>query len=119
MSFVNFQDGKKKKWDVAAAAQALKSPVKSSPESIEAGKTLYMKSCKSCHGATGKGDGPKSAELETPTGDFSVADFQSQSDGSIFTKIKDGRNDMPSFKTKIPADNDIWNLVNFIRSLKK
>ena len=118
MSFVNFQDPKKKKWDVPDAAKNMKNAVASNPESITAGKTLYTKSCKSCHGTTGKGDGPKSAELETPCGDFTTAEFKAETDGTIFHKAKEGRNDMPSFKTKIPADNDIWSIINYIRTLK-
>lgn len=118
MSFVNYQDAKKKKWDVPEASKNLKNPVASNAESIAKGKELYTKSCKSCHGTTGKGDGPKSSELETPCGDFTAADFQGQTDGAIFYKAKEGRNDMPSFKTKIPVDNDIWSIVNYIRTLK-
>ena len=118
MSFVNYQDAKKKPWDVPEAAKSVKNPVASSAESIAKGKELYTKSCKSCHGVAGKGDGPKSSELETPCGDFTAADFQKQTDGAIFHKAKEGRNDMPSFKTKLPVDADIWAIVTYIRTLK-
>lgn len=117
MSFVNYQDAKTKPWDAPEASKKMKNPVKSSPESIAAGKTLFAKHCKSCHGATGKGDGPKSKELDTPSGDFSVAEFQSQSDGSLYYKTKEGRDDMPSFSKKITEDEDYWNIVNFVRTL--
>lgn len=120
MSFVNnAQDEKKKKpWDVPAKSKEMKSPVKSDAASIAAGKELYTKHCKSCHGVTGKGDGPKAKELDTPTGDFTDKAFQAQTEGEIFFKAKEGRDDMPSFKKKITDDNEIWQIVSYVRSLK-
>jgi len=50
---------------------------------------------------------------------MSKADFQAQSDGALYYKIAEGRDDMPSFKKKIPDAEDIWNLVNYVRTLKK
>jgi hypothetical protein len=65
------------------------------------------------------GDGTKAATLKTEPGDFSKADFQSQSDGAIFYKSSEGRDDMPSFKKKIPEAEDRWSVVNYLRTLKK
>lgn len=112
------QDDKKKPWKVPETAKSKKNP-QSGAESVSAGKVLYSKHCKSCHGAKGLGDGPKSKELDTPSGDFSAKDFQSQTDGELFYKTKEGRDDMPSFKKKITDDEDIWNLVNYMRTLAK
>jgi len=50
---------------------------------------------------------------------MTLGSFQSQSDGSLFYKTSEGRDDMPSFKKKIPDQDDIWNLVNYVRTLKK
>lgn len=119
MSFINpVQDDKKKPWNVPEAAKNAKNPVKADSESIAAGKTLWNKHCKSCHGAKGLGDGPKSKELDTPAGDFST-DLKGQTDGELFHKIKEGRDDMPSFKKKITDDEEIWQIVNFVNTLKK
>lgn len=106
-------------WVVPDKYKNMKNPVKADSESISAGKALYAKHCKSCHGAKGLGDGTKAAQLKTKCGDFSSADFQKQSDGSLFYKTSEGRDDMPSFKKKIPDESDIWNLVNYMRTLKK
>ncbi|HRI58657.1 MAG TPA: cytochrome c [Saprospiraceae bacterium] len=106
-------------WVVPDKYKNMKNPVKADAESISAGKTLYNKHCKSCHGSKGLGDGTKAAQLKTKCGDFSSADFQSQSDGSIFYKTNEGRDDMPSFKKKIPEATDVWNVVNYLRTLKK
>lgn len=105
-------------WTVPDAAKAKVNPVKSDAESIANGKTLYTQHCKSCHGTKGKGDGPKASQLDTECGDFTKATFQAQTDGALFYKTSTGRKDMPSFKTKIPDANDIWAVVNYMRTLK-
>ena len=108
-----------KPWPVPAADKSKKNPVASSSESIKAGKELWSMNCKSCHGNKGLGDGSKAAQLKTEPGDFSTTTFQSQTDGEIFYKLSEGRDDMPASKKKIPDAEDRWNLVNYIRTLKK
>jgi mono/diheme cytochrome c family protein len=108
-----------KKWVVPETYKKMKNPVASDSEALSIGKELYNKHCKSCHGSAGKGDGPKSMELETPSGDFTTTDFQKQTDGELFYKTKEGRDDMPSFKKKIASDEDVWSIVHYLRKLKK
>jgi mono/diheme cytochrome c family protein len=107
-----------KPWPVPDAAAKKANPVKTSSESVSAGKALYNQHCSSCHGKKGLGDGSKAAQLKTHPGDFSTAAFQSESDGSLFYKVQEGRGDMPSFKKKIPDPNEIWDVVNYMRTLK-
>ena len=85
---------------------------------IATGKELWMKHCKSCHGTKGKGDGPKAAQLDTDCGDFSKPAFQAQTDGALYYKTEKGRKDMPSYKTKIPDENNMWAVVNYMRTFK-
>jgi len=113
---LNFQ---KKPWPVPDAAKNKKNTVAANAGSIADGKTLWSTHCKSCHGAKGLGDGPKAAQLKTEPGDFSKSDVQAQTDGSLFYKTSQGRDDMPGFKSKIPDQDDIWSLVNYIRTFKK
>jgi mono/diheme cytochrome c family protein len=108
-----------KPWPVPEKNAKMANPVKANAESIAAGKSLWNLHCASCHGKKGLGDGSKAAQLKTQPQDMSKGDAQSQSDGTLFYKIAEGRDDMPSFKKKIPDTEDIWNLVNFVRSLKK
>lgn len=105
-------------WPVPEKYMKMANPVKADATSISTGKSLWAKHCASCHGKTGAGDGTKSATLKTHPGDFHKEAFQSQPDGSIFYKTMEGRKDMPSFKKKIPDQDDIWSLVNYIRTLK-
>ena len=108
-----------KPWPVPDKNAKTANPVKSDKESLAAGKSLWNLHCASCHGTTGLGDGSKAAQLKTQPQDMTKASLQAQSDGSLYYKISEGRDDMPSFKKKIPDSEDIWNLVNFIRTLKK
>jgi len=108
-----------KPWAVPADKAKAANPVKTSAASIADGKALWSTHCASCHGKTGLGDGAKATTLNTAPPDFSKAVFQGQTDGSIFYKTSEGRGDMPSFKKKITDADDIWNLVNYMRSLKK
>lgn len=105
-------------WEVPAKFKAMKNPVKSDDASIKAGQTLYFKNCAACHGKTGLGDGPKVKGLKTHPGNFSGAEFQNQTDGEHFYKIKFGRGEMTKYEGKID-DDGIWQIVNFTRTLKK
>ena len=108
-----------KPWVVPDKYEKMANPVTADAESVKAGKTLWTKHCQSCHGKTGLGDGTKAAQLDSEVGDLTTADAQKQSDGSLFYKTLEGRDEMPSFKKKIADEEEIWQLVNFIRSLKK
>jgi mono/diheme cytochrome c family protein len=105
-------------WPVPDKYKNMANPVKSDATSIATGKELYTQHCKSCHGTKGKGDGPKAAQLDTECGDFTKSATQSQTDGALFYKTSEGRKDMPSFKKKIADQNDIWAVVNYMRTLK-
>ena len=105
-------------WPVPDKYKNMANPVKSDATSIATGKELYTQHCKSCHGTKGKGDGPKAAQLDTECGDFTKPATQSQTDGALFYKTSEGRKDMPSFKKKIAEQNDIWAVVNYMRTLK-
>jgi mono/diheme cytochrome c family protein len=105
-------------WVVPAKYKTMKNPTDASDEdNLDIGSELYAKHCKSCHGKEGLGDGPKAAEQKGDLGDFSSAEFQAQTDGELFYKTKIGRNDMPDFSKKITSDEDIWFIVNYMRTL--
>jgi len=104
-------------WKVPDADKNKANPLKGDAASVATGKALYATHCKSCHGAKGKGDGPKASQLDTECGDF-TKDLAVQTDGALFYKTKVGRKDMPSFKKKIPEADDIWAVVNYMRTFK-
>lgn len=109
---------KGKAWPAPATAVKMKNPVKCDDASMKLGKELYTKNCKSCHGTGGKGDGAKAEKIDISCGDFTTADFAKISAGELYWKTSEGRKPMPSFKEKMETD-DIWAVVNYIKSFAK
>jgi mono/diheme cytochrome c family protein len=107
-----------KPWVVPANFKSMKNPVAKGDASSKAGKTLYDKNCLSCHGKVGLGDGVKARALKEFPGDFSKAEYQNQTDGEHFFKTKTGRSEMPKYEGKL-SDDDMWNIVNYMRTFKK
>jgi len=95
-------------------AATVKNPVANTPESVGAGKRVYQRMCARCHGPDGKGDGGGGgipSDLTDETWDHG------STDGEIFTSIHDGTSkEMEGYAERL-SDADIWNLVNFIRSI--
>ena len=94
--------------------------VPSSPESVAAGQQLYQRNCASCHGRTGEG-GPGNDLIPAAP---SLVDDQwdhGSTDKAIFDNIRNGVSpdfNMVPFKDKL-KDADIWNIVNYLRSIAK
>jgi mono/diheme cytochrome c family protein len=107
-----------KPWEVPATFKSMQNTVAKGDVSTKAGLALYSRNCTSCHGKAGLGDGVKARMLKDFPGDFSKAEFQSQTDGSLFYKTKTGRSEMPKYEGKL-TDDDIWNVVNYMRTLKQ
>jgi mono/diheme cytochrome c family protein len=105
-------------WKVPEKYETMKNPTDPKAD-IAIGKSLYSKHCKSCHGKEGYGDGSKADEVEGDLGDFSSAEFQSQTDGALFYKSTFGFEDMPEYTKKMPDDEDRWLIVNYMRKLKE
>ena len=96
-------------------AAKIKNPTGGSPESIAAGKRIYTRMCSRCHGADGKGDG-SAASAPVPDLTDDKWDYGG-SDGEIFAVIHDGvSTDMDGYAARL-SDTDIWNVVNFVRSV--
>ncbi len=112
-SFTSFVQ---EEWKVPEKYEAMENPISADTDAV-IGKSLYKKHCKSCHGDEGYGDGPKADEMEGDLGDFSIEEFQAQSDGALFYKTTIGRDDMPEFTKKMPDDEDRWLIVNYMRTL--
>ena len=117
-SFVAPQDQKAgEPWVIPANYKSMVNPQKGKGDPDNVGKLLYAKHCKSCHGSVGAGDGPKAGSLDTKIKSFKDGKFQAQSDGEIYFQSFVDR-DMKSFEKRIPAAEDRWALVNYIRTLK-
>jgi mono/diheme cytochrome c family protein len=106
----------------AAAARAMKNPVKPTAASLKNGQEIFTVACQPCHGPIGNGKGvmatknPPPADLTDDKWDFG------STDGEIFDIIMNGA---PKEKTVMKGqkgklqDTEVWNLVNYVRELGK
>jgi mono/diheme cytochrome c family protein len=111
---------------ITEAASTLKNPVPATPESIAAGKRIFDVTCAACHGNAAQGAvkaGITISIIEEQHGKQppDLTDDQwdhGSSDGEIFTTIKRGLPPtmMAGFGGAL-SDDDIWRLVNYLRTL--
>ena len=106
------------KWEAPASTDNLKNPYADNAEATAAGKKLYKQMCAICHGNKGKGDGIAGMGLTPRPADFSLAEIQEQSDGALYWKMTEGRAPMASYKDALKEEQR-WQLVNYLRTLKK
>ena len=105
-------------WKAPARAATARNPIPADDRSLAAGKALYARECATCHGDTGKGNGPDAANLSLQPPDFAAPTVYDQSDGELFWKMTEGRKPMPRYG-RLLHDDDRWNLVNYIRSIAR
>ena len=98
---------------------------------VAAGKASFEANCASCHGPEGKGDGPVGAVLDPKPRDFSAGEFKYDTDGDgkpgtdadLTNIIKNGAAAYGGNAMMAPlphlGDEEIANIVAFVRSLKK
>jgi mono/diheme cytochrome c family protein len=110
-------------------AAKVENPVAATPQSIAEGKKSYEVNCGGCHGNAAQGaekagivvsviedqGGKQPPDLTDDAWDHG------STDGEIFTVIKKGVGPqffMSPWDGRI-ADNEIWSIVNYLRSLEK
>ena len=105
-------------------AQGLANPIAATPASVAAGAARYRTHCATCHGPTGRGDGRLAAAAAAygarPSNLADTTWRHGGSDGEIFATIRDGIGPdfaMDAFRGRL-SEPDIWNLVNYLRSLR-
>lgn len=99
-------------WKAPADAKNVKNPEKG----FDLGKKSVETNCASCHGPTGKGDGPAAAALTPKPANWTGDKTKKETDGELFWKISNGRGPMPPWK-HLP-EKERWQIVNYIRSLQ-
>ena len=95
-----------------------RNPIPSTSESVAVGLSLYDIHCQLCHGTEGLGDGPASVGLNPPVADL-VVHVPLHPDRALFDFIHDGIQGaaMPALGETL-SDDEIWHLVNYIRTLE-
>jgi mono/diheme cytochrome c family protein len=98
----------------------IENPVKADNASISKGELLYTKHCSVCHGEKADGKGPSSDGFEEEPWSFVDGTIDYVSDGFLFQQIKNGGPwyEMPPFALGM-KDEEIWNVINYMRSLNK
>lgn len=92
-------------------------PVPSTVASRSSGQQVYGANCASCHGATGRGDGPAGFALRPRPADFRVHMAAGHTDAQLYTWIHDGVDGtaMPTFGNTLTSEQ-IWDVINYIRT---
>ena len=87
---------------------------------VARGNALYAgQGCAVCHGEKGAGDGPEAARFPIPLPDFTDRERMiTRADPDLFWAITRGREEteMTAYGQEL-SENDIWDLVNYLRSL--
>lgn len=113
---VNAQSGPHRNTEAAK----LNNPVERTADSIAAGRKSFQFYCAGCHGPGAKGDGGVYGAFGggSPTNLTDDEWQRAMSDGEIFAVIRDGIGyvEMTGYRKKM-TDQQIWEVVNFIRSV--
>ena len=120
------------RWILPAALASLLLPSIAFAGDAAAGKKSYDMFCFTCHGTTGKGDGPAGAALNPKPRDFSIGDFAYDADGDgtkgndadLVLILKNGAAKYGGSPIMTPwspplTDAQVADVVAYIRSLKK
>ncbi|MET0516586.1 MAG: c-type cytochrome [Nitrospiraceae bacterium] len=100
-------------------------PLPSSNATIQAGKTLFLQTaqpvaCAMCHGDKGNGEGFMGAALMPPPRNFTCgAMMKDLPDGQLFWIIKNGSPGTGMMSFAGLPDDQVWQLIHYVRSLAK
>ena len=94
-------------------------PIATSEESVTAGRTIYGRFCRSCHGQRADGRGMAAPPGSRPANLIDAEWDYGSSDAEIFKVIKEGiapKYDMDAWEGRV-SDDDMWNVINYLRDL--
>lgn len=83
----------------------------------EAGKTVFDKTCKTCHGATGVANPNIAKMMKVDIKELGSPEIQKMSDADFKTTITEGHGKMKPVKSV--TGKDIDNVIAYVRTLKK
>jgi mono/diheme cytochrome c family protein len=108
---------------VLLAVAVLSAASLASAQNKEEGKKLYVTYCSSCHGESGKGDGPAAASLPVKPANHTDGNVMNKlSDKTLFDIISKGgpaggkSNFMPAWGGAL-KENQIHDIVGYLRSI--
>ena len=80
-------------------------------------RALYVRSCQSCHGPTGKGNGPRSRGLRNIPDFTSVAWQEGRTDAQLKHTLMEGKGSMPAFKLRY-EEPELEALIQVVRGFR-
>jgi len=103
-----------------APAAGQKNPVKPTDKSQARAKELYGQECAMCHGDNGNGKTDLAKDMELKLPDWSdPATLANKQDQELFNAIRNGKGKMPAEVEGRAKDNEVWNLIIYIRAMSK
>jgi len=95
-----------------------RNPFTPNPESLAVGLEKYGQTCQTCHGESGRGDGPGGVALDPPPADL-IVHVPLHADQVLFGFVHDGIDGTPmlGFGDTL-SDEEIWHLINYLQTLE-
>ncbi len=97
-------------------------PVASDAAATEAGKLIFTDNCATCHGDSGKGDGPAAASLSPKPANLATV-LPTKQDDFVYWVISEGgaaaglSASMVAWNGTLSED-EIWQVITYVRTLK-
>ncbi|WP_447970614.1 c-type cytochrome [Nitrospira sp. M1] len=82
------------------------------------GRAVFEANCVTCHGKSGKGNGPTGAYMSPPPADLTSEDVRTDPDAELLSIISNGILDkgMPAWKSSL-STQEIHDVLAYIRTL--
>ena len=96
----------------------IRDPVPPDERSLAIGRDVYTTNCETCHGETGRGDGPNGLRLVPRPADLRIHTAPGvHTDGELFYWVSYGfpNSAMPAWKD-ILTEEQRWSVLNYVRA---
>lgn len=103
----------------------MQNPVPLNDKTLKAGETIFQLqgkpiTCKTCHGEKGDGIAESGFESTPPPRNFTCAEtMKALPDGQLFWIIRNGSPKTSMFAFPIMSDDQVWQLIHYIRQFPK
>ncbi len=97
----------------------VRDPVPPDEHSLAIGRDVYTTNCETCHGETGRGDGPSGLRLVPRPADLHIHMAPGvHTDGELYYWVSYGvaGTAMPAWKEHGLTDEQIWSVINYARA---